>query len=240
MSFFITLFLQPNKSSPVGIDSDFSEKSSNVNTSKSLKDKDEKHYNRNYSSLSNQDFSIRQSEQHPSHLYLKDSKIEDVRNSDLYRKPTLSIENLQNPTGRQNYNSGPHSDHSLSKMKSTDSRYPPEYTHQKYSDRKYHGFEDRQYFSDRERSRPSSRSSIDDRSEDYRYPPRPGDFYGPHDERRRGHSDYARPPSRCSESDMNRSDRQNQYDYYKGQYPYNTPYSRNQDYYQRPPNYRDK
>ena len=234
------MFLQSNKSSPAAIDSDFSEKSSNANKSNSLKDVDEKHFNRNYSSLSNQEFGNRQSEQQSSHHYLKDSKIKEMRNPDSYRRPLPNIENLQNPSGRQSYNSAPQSDYSLSK-KSMDLKYPPEYGHQKYADRKYPGFEDRPYFSDRERSRPSSRSSIDDRSEDYRYPSRPGDFYGQHDDRRRGsHPEYARPPSRCSESDMNISDRRNQYDYYKGQYSYNMPYSRNNDYYNRPPNYRGK
>lgn len=184
-----------------------------------------------------------QNEQHLDHLYLKESKIKDVRNPDNYnKKPAPSMENLQNPKNSQNYSSR-HSDYSSSRPR-FDPNYPPQeadYMRQRFSDRKYPSFDERQYYSDRERSRPPSRSSLDDRSEDYRYPVKSGNYpYPPNDDRRRGPPDNGRPPSRASESDMSRPERHGQYDYYK-QYPYGgDPYARNSDYYRRPQNYRGK
>lgn len=181
--------------------------------------------------------SHKQNPQHPSDLYLKDSKIKDVRNADYLRKTAPSMENVQDPGNSHGYSSS-HSDYSSSRP-----RYPYEtdYNRQRFSDKKYQSLDERQYYSDRERSRPPSRSSLDERSEDYRYPPKPAEYpYGPNDDRRRGPPEYGRPPSRMSETDLSRPDRHGQYDYYKQQPPYSGPYSRNQDYYQRPPNYRGK
>lgn len=235
---------EPNNVSPAGTDSEFTEQSSIVNNSNSLKGVTERKpmppvNNKVYPlSLSTQDLSNQHNNQQPSNLFLKESKIQDVRNPEHYRKPTSNMENLQNTSISQGYNSAPPSDYSLSKNKSIDTRYPPEYSRQRFPDQKYASFDDHEYYSDREPSRPHSRSSFDDRSEGYRYPPKRRDYYPPEDDRRRERTDYARPPSRMSESDLHRPERHSQYDYYKQQYPYNGPYQRNQDYYRRPPNYR--
>lgn len=187
-----------------------------------------------YGSSSTHDLSNEKMLQQSSFPYLKDSKIKDVQNPDCYRRPTSHLENLENPNISQGYKSASRGDYSFSKTRPVDPRYA------EFNRRKYQSLDDHPYYSDRERSRPPSRSSLDERAEDYRFHPEGGAFYPPVDERKRGQSEYARPPSRMSESDLNRSDRHSQYDYYKQQYPYNGPYERRQDYYQRPSDYRGK
>ncbi|XP_054719971.1 protein transport protein Sec16A-like [Uloborus diversus] len=110
---------------------------------------------------------------------------------------------------------------------------------QRFADYKYPSYDERHYYSDRERSRPASRSSLGERPEDYMYQGKREDYmYPPGGERHRGPPEYPRPSSRTSESDMNRHDR-SQYDYYqRQQYPYGDPYQRQPDYYPRPQNYR--
>ncbi|GFQ93874.1 protein transport protein Sec16A [Trichonephila clavata] len=172
-------------------------------------------------------------------VYLKDSKINGSSGSS---RDSLSL--------RQTPSNTEYSDTSLppSRNGRRDVNYPvndrndPRYGNdrtetgrQRFADQKYPSFDERQYYSDRERSRPSSRNSLKDRSEDYPFQPRPDDYY--HSSRsdpRRYPPDYERPSSRMSESDGNRGDRPSQ-GYYRQQYAYPPNAYPKNDYYQRPP-----
>ncbi|GIZ02513.1 hypothetical protein CEXT_279332 [Caerostris extrusa] len=176
-------------------------------------------------------------------MFLKDSKINGSnitgKDSQLIRHhpPHAEYSDASLPSSRSGKR-----DTNYSPDERNDPRYGNnrlESGRQRFSEQKYPSFDERQYYSDRERSRPSSRNSLRDRSEDYPYPPRPDDYYQSNRGDPRGYpSDYDRPPSRMSESDVSRGDRQGQQSYYRQQYAYPPAgYTRN-DYYQRPANQR--
>ncbi|GIY88901.1 hypothetical protein CDAR_108152 [Caerostris darwini] len=176
-------------------------------------------------------------------MFLKDSKINGSnitgKDSQLIRHhpPHAEYSDTSLPSSRSGKR-----DTNYSPDERNDPRYGNnrlESGRQRFSEQKYPSFDERQYYSDRERSRPSSRNSLQDRSEDYPYPPRPDDYYQSNRGDPRGYpSDYDRPPSRMSESDVSRGDRQGQHSYYRQQYAYPPAgYPRN-DYYQRPANQR--
>ncbi|GBM11819.1 Protein transport protein Sec16A [Araneus ventricosus] len=176
-------------------------------------------------------------------IYLKDSKI---NGSNVTGKDSQPI---RQPPSNVEY---PESSLPLPRNGKRDTNYPPderndprygrdrqEGDRHRFYEQKYPSFDERQCYSDRERSRPSSRNSLRDRSEDYPYPPRADDYYqSRRDDPRQYPPEYERPSSRMSETDASRNDRQGHPGYYRQQYGYPAAgYPRN-DYYQRPPTHR--
>ncbi|XP_055940834.1 protein transport protein Sec16B-like isoform X2 [Argiope bruennichi] len=176
-------------------------------------------------------------------IYLKDSKINGSSVTSKDSQPAR-----QPPTNAEY----PESNLPPSRSARRDTNYPPderndprygrdrqEGDRHRFYEQKYPSFDERQCYSDRERSRPSSRNSLRDRSEEYPYPPRADDYYqSRRDDPRQYPPEYERPSSRLSETDASRNDRQGHSGYYRQQYAYPPGgYPRN-DYYQRPPAHR--
>ncbi|GFS65786.1 protein transport protein Sec16A [Nephila pilipes] len=219
-------------------ESNISHQSRNRETNKSVNSQ-HKQYDDNNSQSSKDEKSAVEKNDYYQPVYLKDSKINGSSGSS---RDSLSV--------RQTPSNTEYSDTSLppSRNGRRDANYPSERNdprygtdrietgRQRFADQKYSSFDERQYYSDRERSRPSSRNSLKDRSEDYPFQPRPDDYY--HSSRgdpRRYPPDYERPSSRMSESDVSRGDRPSHQGYYRQQYAYPpNAYPRN-DYYQRQP-----
>ncbi|CAL1294279.1 unnamed protein product [Larinioides sclopetarius] len=176
-------------------------------------------------------------------IYLKDSKINGSnvagKDSQPIRQPPSNVEypesSLPPPrNGKRDANYPPdvRNDSKYGRDRQEGDRH-------RFYEQKYPSFDERQCYSDRERSRPSSRNSLRDRSEDYPYQPRADDYYQPRrDDPRQYPPEYERPSSRMSETDASRNDRQGHPGYYRQQYGYPpTGYPKN-DYYQRPPAHR--
>ncbi|XP_035213145.1 protein transport protein Sec16A-like [Stegodyphus dumicola] len=193
------------------------------------------------SSVGRNDEKFAEQNDQQQHLYLKESKINgsthpNSQNSDSPRKNLTNMEYLEHAGNPAINISNRNTDSSFNvNYMRMDPRYQnnhSENNRQRFADQKYPSFDERQYYSDRERSRPPSTTSIGEKPEDY--------YYGNGMNRRGGQPENARPSSRMSESDLSRGDRNGQYGYTRQQYPYAYPpgYSRNAEYYQRHPNYR--